>query len=102
VKVGHHIFTSIANGLFGMFTGRKTHPTFFDIGAAHPAPHRVNSGTELRAVLIVNLRRPLPRFADLVNRLPVDVIGHYTFGRSLARKAEKFALARLDRQRIAA
>ncbi len=98
MKLGHHIFTSIANGLFGMFTGRKTRSTFFDTNASH----RADSSTELRAVLTVNLRWPLPRFADLVRRLPVNVVGHYTFVRSLPRKAEGFTVAQLDRQRIAA
>jgi aspartyl/asparaginyl beta-hydroxylase (cupin superfamily) len=66
-------------------------------------PHSVvNHSEELRAVLIVDVRRPLPLAADLVNRLLVDVVGHHTYGRALARKAEQFASARLARQRIAA
>jgi aspartate beta-hydroxylase len=66
-------------------------------------PHSVvNRSDELRAVLIVDVRRPLPLAADLVNRLLVDVVGHHTYGRALARKAEQFASARLARQRIAA
>jgi hypothetical protein len=62
----------------------------------------VNHSSELRAVLIVDVRRPLPLFADLVNRLVVDVIARHTYGRALARKAEEFASTRLARQRIAA
>lgn len=66
-------------------------------------PHSVvNTSNELRAVLIVDVRRPLPLFADLVNRLLIDVIGRHTYGRTLARKAEVFAAAQLERQRIAA
>ena len=66
-------------------------------------PHSVvNHSDELRAVLIVDVRRPLPLFADLVNRLLVDVVGRHTYGRALARKAEEFASARVARQRVAA
>jgi aspartyl/asparaginyl beta-hydroxylase (cupin superfamily) len=66
-------------------------------------PHSVvNTSSEPRAVLIVDVRRPLPFFADLVNRLVVDVIGRHTYGRGLARKAEAFAAAQRQVKRIAA
>jgi aspartate beta-hydroxylase len=66
-------------------------------------PHAVvNTSNELRAVLIVDVRRPLPLAADLVNRLLIDVVGRHTYGRALARKAEEFATARMARHRIAA
>jgi aspartate beta-hydroxylase len=55
-------------------------------------PHRVvNDSKELRAVLIVDVRRPLPVTADLVNRMVLNVIGRYAYGRPVARKAEQFA-----------
>jgi aspartyl/asparaginyl beta-hydroxylase (cupin superfamily) len=66
-------------------------------------PHSVvNHSDEIRAVLIVDVRRPLPLAPDLVNRLLIDVIGRHTYGRALARKAEKFASTRVARQRVAA
>jgi aspartyl/asparaginyl beta-hydroxylase (cupin superfamily) len=66
-------------------------------------PHSVvNHSDEMRAVLIVDVRRPLPFAADLVNRLLVDVVGRHTYGRALARKAEEFANTRVARQRVAA
>jgi aspartate beta-hydroxylase len=66
-------------------------------------PHSVVNGSdETRAVLIVDVRRPLPLVADLVNRLLIDVVGRHTYGRALARKAEEFATARMARQRVAA
>jgi aspartate beta-hydroxylase len=66
-------------------------------------PHSVvNNSNETRAVLIVDVRRPLPLVADLVNRLLIDVVGRHTYGRALARKAEEFATARMARQRVAA
>lgn len=66
-------------------------------------PHSVvNNSTEPRGVLIVDVRRPLPLVADLFNRLLVDVVGHLTYGRSVARRAEQFASTRPARRRAAA
>jgi hypothetical protein len=61
----------------------------------------VNHSDELRAVSIVDVRRPLPLAADLVKRLLVDVVGRHTYGRALARKPAEFASPRLARQRVA-
>ncbi len=64
-------------------------------------PHSVvNTSTETRAVLIVDVRRPLPRSADVVNRFVTDVVARYTYGRAVARKASAFAEA--ERRNIAA
>jgi len=58
-------------------------------------PHSViNSSDELRAVLIVDVRRPMPLVADVCNRFLIDVLARHTYGRSVARKAEAFASAR--------
>jgi aspartyl/asparaginyl beta-hydroxylase (cupin superfamily) len=66
-------------------------------------PHSVvNSSEELRAVLIVDVRRPLPLIADLANRFLTDVIARHTYGRSVARKAEAFASARGAKRQVAA
>ncbi len=66
-------------------------------------PHSVvNSSEELRAVLIVDVRRPLPILADLANRFLTDVIARHTYGRSVARKAEAFASARAAKRQVAA
>lgn len=55
-------------------------------------PHEViNNSNEQRAVLIVDVRRPLPVTADLVNGFVTNVIGRRFYGRPVARKAEKFA-----------
>ena len=55
-------------------------------------PHAVvNNAEELRAVLIVDVLRPLPFTGDVVNRLVTNVIGRYFYGRPVARKAEAFA-----------
>jgi len=66
-------------------------------------PHSVvNTSSELRAVLIVDVRRPMPPVADLCNRFLVDVVGHHTYGRAVARKAEAFANAPTALRRSAA
>lgn len=65
-------------------------------------PHAVvNSSDELRAVLIVDVRRPLPPVPNLFNRLLLDVVARHTYGRAIARKADQFARARAG-QRAAA
>ncbi len=66
-------------------------------------PHSVvNSSQELRAVLIVDVRRPMPVLADLCNRFLTDVLARHTYGRSVARKAEAFASARGANRELAA
>lgn len=66
-------------------------------------PHAViNTSDELRAVLIIDVRRPMPLLADLFNRFLVNVVGHMTYGKSVARRAEAFADAQLARGQAAA
>jgi len=66
-------------------------------------PHSVvNHSDEIRAVLIVDVRRPLPWFADLCNRFLTDVIARHTYGRAVARAAAAFAEARAGQRRAAA
>jgi aspartate beta-hydroxylase len=55
-------------------------------------PHSVvNHASETRAVLIVDIRRPLPYAADLLNRFLTDVAARHTYGRKVAQKAQQFA-----------
>lgn len=66
-------------------------------------PHSVvNSSNGLRAVLIVDVRRPMPLVADLCNRFLIDVLARHTYGRAVARKAEAFASDRAPNQQAAA
>ena len=66
-------------------------------------PHSVvNDSDETRAVLIVDVRRPMPLSADLVNGFVTNVIGRYAYGRPVARKAEEFARGQSPRPRNAA
>jgi aspartyl/asparaginyl beta-hydroxylase (cupin superfamily) len=66
-------------------------------------PHSVvNNASETRAVLIVDIRRPLPLMPDLFNRFLTDVVGRHTYGRAVARKAEAFAAGNKPPQKAAA
>lgn len=59
-------------------------------------PHKVvNDSKELRAVLIVDVRRPMPATANVVNKFVTDVVGRRFYGRPVARKAEAFARGKL-------
>lgn len=66
-------------------------------------PHAVqNLSDELRAVLIVDIRRPLPFLADVANRIATDVIGRYAYGRKVVRQAEAYAADAFGAQRLVA
>jgi aspartate beta-hydroxylase len=66
-------------------------------------PHSVlNASNELRAVLIVDVRRPLPLLPNLFNQFITNVIARNTYGRAVARKAEQFARAETTQRREAA
>lgn len=55
-------------------------------------PHAViNDSSETRAVLIVDIRRPLPAIPDRINRFVTDVAARHTYGRKVARTAQQFA-----------
>ena len=95
MKLDYHILKPVANAFLGMFIGRKA--VLFNV------PHAVfNTSNELRAVLIVDVRRPLPLIADLCNRFVIDVIARHTHGRSVTHKAEAFASARSAQRNAAA
>jgi aspartate beta-hydroxylase len=60
-------------------------------------PHEVvNTSDEMRAVLIVDVRRPMPVTANAVNKFVTDVVGRRFYGRPVARKAEAFARGELN------
>ena len=57
-------------------------------------PHSVvNDSPETRAVLIIDVRRPMAFVPDLLNRFVTDVVARHTYGRKVAKKAEEFAAA---------
>jgi len=50
-------------------------------------PHRVdNQSSQVRIVLIVDIRRPLPPVADLVNRVVTDVFARWAYAYGIYRK----------------
>jgi aspartyl/asparaginyl beta-hydroxylase (cupin superfamily) len=51
----------------------------------------MNTSNEIRAVLIVDVRRPMPPSADLVNSFILNVVGKRAYGRAVARKADQFS-----------
>jgi aspartate beta-hydroxylase len=81
------------------YTWREGEAVLFDDNWPHSV---VNTSSELRAVLIVDVRRPMPLVADLCNRFLTDVVGRHTYGRAVARKAEAFASTRTAQRRAAA
>lgn len=55
-------------------------------------PHRVeNDSEEMRAVLIIDLVRPLPFVPALLNRFVIGVLARYTYGLNVAARAAKYA-----------
>lgn len=55
-------------------------------------PHRVvNDSPQTRAVLVIDVRRPLPFLPNLLNCFITNVVARHTYGRQIARKAEAFA-----------
>lgn len=68
-------------------------------------PHKVvNDSPETRAVLIVDVRRPLPMVPNLLNLFITNVVARHTYGKKVAKKAEEFAATagRILKQRQAA
>jgi aspartyl/asparaginyl beta-hydroxylase (cupin superfamily) len=67
-------------------------------------PHEVvNHSPEMRAVLVIDVRRPLPAMPGLVNRFLTDIVARHTYGRKVALKADMFApIARKIAQRLQA
>jgi aspartate beta-hydroxylase len=74
------------------FVWREGEAVLFDDSWPHAV---VNDSPETRAVLIIDIRRPLPYGPDLFNRFLTDVAARHTYGRKVARKAQLFA-ARAD------
>ncbi|MCS6851945.1 MAG: aspartyl/asparaginyl beta-hydroxylase domain-containing protein [Gemmataceae bacterium] len=51
----------------------------------------VNQSDEMRAVLIVDVLRPMPWLPALTNRFITNVVARHTYGRSVARRIRKAA-----------
>lgn len=56
-------------------------------------PHQVkNNSDDFRAVLIIDVLRPLPWFPTLINKFVTQVIAKYTYGRSVIKRVQQFAV----------
>lgn len=54
-------------------------------------PHEVvNTSSEYRAVLIIDVLRPMPFLPNLVNRLVTQIAGRYFYGRKVVQRALKY------------
>jgi aspartyl/asparaginyl beta-hydroxylase (cupin superfamily) len=70
------------------YTWKEGEAVLFDDSWPHAV---INDSEELRAVLIVDVRRPLPITADVVNSFVMNVVGRHAYGRAVANKAEQFS-----------
>ena len=70
------------------YTWREGEAVLFDDSWPHEV---INHSANVRAVLIVDVLRPMPWLPSLVNRLTAQVIARHTYGRKVARKAIELA-----------
>jgi aspartyl/asparaginyl beta-hydroxylase (cupin superfamily) len=76
----------IVNGL--EYVWKEGEAVLFDDSHLHEV---VNHSTGMRAVLIVDVLRPLPAIPSLVNRFVTNVVARHTYGRSVAKRIQKAA-----------
>lgn len=72
------------------YTWREGESLLFDDSWDHEI---VNHATEPRAVLIVDVLRPLPLLPDRLNRFLRHTLGHWFYGRRIGRAADAHALS---------
>ena len=68
VKLDYHIFKSVLNAFFGLFIGRKTRPTFFNITEAYPELDRVTRAypaIQKEFDRLIGEWRELPQYHDV-------------------------------------
>lgn len=54
-------------------------------------PHEViNESHDFRAVLIIDVLRPMPKIPTLINRLMTNIIAKYTYGRRVINKIKRY------------
>ncbi|MFA5960675.1 MAG: aspartyl/asparaginyl beta-hydroxylase domain-containing protein [Tatlockia sp.] len=69
------------------YTWREGEAVLFDDSHPHEV---VNHSEEYRAVLIIDVLRPLPFFPHLVNQLVTKGIGRYFYGRKVIQRAMRY------------
>lgn len=88
----------------GLRTPKNNPPSIFVKGQPHTWeagkdvlfddswPHEVvNESDEPRAVLIVDVLRPMPVLPTLVNKVMTNVVGKHTYGRSIIKRAKNYS-----------
>ena len=71
------------------YTWREGEAVLFD----DSWPHEVkNESDDYRAVLIIDVLRPMPRIPTLVNQLMTNVIARYTYGRKTIKRAKQYGM----------
>lgn len=69
------------------YTWREGEAVLFD----DSWPHQVNNeSSDYRAVLIIDVLRPMPFLPHMVNQLVTNVIGRYFYGRKVVKRALQF------------
>ncbi|KTC93786.1 MULTISPECIES: aspartyl/asparaginyl beta-hydroxylase domain-containing protein [Legionella] len=69
------------------YTWREGEAVMFD----DSWPHEVrNESDDFRAVLIIDVLRPMPFFPHMVNQLVTNVIGRYFYGRKVVKRALQY------------
>ena len=69
------------------YTWREGEAVLFD----DSWPHEVkNNSDDFRAVLIIDVLRPLPFLPKIINQLVTNIIARYTYGRKTMKRAAKY------------
>lgn len=69
------------------YTWKEGQGVLFDDSWTHEV---INHSDQPRAVLVVDILRPLPTAPHLLNRFMTNVAARYTYGRAVIRRAERF------------
>ncbi len=70
------------------YTWREGEGVLFDDSWPHEV---INTSDAPRAVLVVDILRPLPQPAHALNRFMTNVVARHTYGRAVARRVERFS-----------
>jgi aspartyl/asparaginyl beta-hydroxylase (cupin superfamily) len=72
------------------YTWREGEAVLFDDSWTHAVE---NNSDEIRAVLIVDVLRPMPILPTIVNKFATNIIAKHTYGRSVIKRVKQYATA---------